>query len=235
MPALSPLEAQERFLEVFGRLFPKGEWTQAMLEPVLSSIRYRDIEAGATILREGQSCASVPFVMAGSIRVFKAAESGREITLYRIERGQSCILSSGCGNASGAAAGIAAFPATAVAEKATRAAFMPHETVRRLLAEGASFRDYVLDQYSARMAGVIELVEEVAFRHLDERLRQWLAERSAASNDRRVAATHQEIADQLGSSREVVSRILKDWEQRGALELSRGAIGILSGFEKLPL
>jgi CRP/FNR family transcriptional regulator, anaerobic regulatory protein len=235
MRALSPQEAKDRFLAVFGSLFPSGEWSPVRLETVLSSIRFRHIEAGAVILREGQSCASVPFVMEGSIRVFKAAESGREITLYRIESGESCILSSGCGAGVGNESGIAVFPATVVAERETTAAFFPVETVRRLLAEGAAFRDYVLGQYSARMAGVIELVEEVAFRHLDERLRLWLSERAASSAARRVAVTHQEIADQLGSSREVVSRILKDWEQRGALELSRGGIVLLPGFESMPM
>jgi CRP/FNR family transcriptional regulator, anaerobic regulatory protein len=226
-------DARERFLEVFGSLFPKSEWPPVKLEPVLASITFRELEAGTTILREGQVCGSVPFVLEGSIRVFKAAESGREISLYRIERGQSCILSSACGS------GISSFPANVVVEKSAIAAFLPADIVRRLLAEGAAFRDYVLDQYSSRMAGVMELVEEVAFRHVDERLRQWLAERAGnppgGSAARRVAATHQEIADQLGSSREVVSRILKDWEQRGALELSRGGILLLPGFEDLAL
>jgi CRP/FNR family transcriptional regulator len=168
-------------------------------------------------------------VLEGSIRVFKSAESGREITLYRIESGQSCILSSGC------ATGIAAFPATVVAERPTVAAFLPSAVVGRLLAEGPAFRAYVLDQYSRRMADVIELVEEVAFRHLDERLRQWLAESAGPGPSRRVVATHQEIADHLGSSREVVSRILKDWEERGALGLGRGEISLLPGFESLDL
>ena len=123
-------------------------------------------------MREGQACASLPFVLDGGIRVFKTAESGREITLYRIESGQSCILSTGCG------AGIISFPATAVAEKATIAVFMPSATVKRMLAKGPAFRDYILEQYSRRMAEVMELVEEVAFRRVDERLAQWLIEHS---------------------------------------------------------
>ncbi len=84
-------DGRERFLEVFGSLLPKDEWPPIKVEPILSSIHYRRLEAGATILREGQVCASVPFVLEGTIRVFKSSESGREITLYRVAAGDSCI------------------------------------------------------------------------------------------------------------------------------------------------
>jgi cAMP-binding proteins - catabolite gene activator and regulatory subunit of cAMP-dependent protein kinases len=218
-----------RFLEVFGSLFPGSEWPQPKRALLFSSLRFREMEPGQAILREGQACSSVPFVIEGSIRVFKAAESGREVTLYRIERGQSCILSASCGR------GIASFPASVVAEERCFAAFFPIETVRRLLSEGPSFRDFVLDQYSSRMAEVMELVEEIAFRHVDERLAEWLASEASKVADRRVAATHQSLADHLGTSREVVSRILKDWESRGALSIGRGTIALAPAFERLLL
>ena len=229
MHALRDINPRGRFLGLFGALFPPREWPTMKLEPLLASLQYRDMEAGTTVLREGQACASVPFVLSGAIRVFKTAESGREITLYRIEEGQSCILSSGCG------AGIASFPATVVAERDTSAAFMPSASVRRLFDEGPAFRDFVLEQYSRRMAEVIELVEEVAFRRVDERLWQWLVERGRASPDKRVELTHQELADHVGTSREVVSRILKDWEDRGALKIFRGSVKLLPSFEGLHL
>jgi CRP/FNR family transcriptional regulator len=229
MPVHEGRDATGLFLEAFGSLVPEAEWPEAKRRSILDSLRFRDMAAGETILREGQSCSNLPFVLEGSIRVFKAAESGREITLYRIERGQSCILSSGCGR------GIASFPATAVTETSTLAAFMPSETVRRLFAEGPSFRDFVLDQYARRMSEVMELIEEVAFRHVDERLYRFLLESSSASGGRRILATHQDLADQLGTSREVVSRILKDWEQRGALEITRGAIILSPSFGGLAL
>jgi CRP/FNR family transcriptional regulator len=217
------------FQRTFGSLLPDSEWPAGKRERILASLRFRKMDEGAVILREGQVCSSVPFVLEGSIRVFKSAESGREITLYRVGAGESCILSAGCGSA------LAAFPASVVAESATSAAFFPSETVRRLFAEGASFRNFVLDQYSRRMAEVMELVEEVAFRRVDERLAQWLRERCSADPSRRLVATHQELADHVGTSREVVSRILKDWEQRKALEISRGSLRLLPAFEGLIL
>jgi CRP/FNR family transcriptional regulator, anaerobic regulatory protein len=227
MPMITGPGSMERFLEIFGPLVPAEEWPPAERRALLGTLRFRELESGTTILREGQACSSLPFVLEGAIRVYKTAESGREITLYRIERGQSCILSAGCGR------GISSFPATAVAEEGASAAFMPAETVRRLFAEGASFRDFVLEQYSRRMAEVMELVEEIAFRRVDERLAQWLSERSSAAESGLVVATHQELADHVGSSREVVSRILKDWEQRKALEISRGSLRLLPGFAAL--
>lgn len=217
----------DRFLNVFAPLFPSGEWPAAKRMSLFATLNIRDMESGTIILREGQVCSNVPFVLEGSIRVFKTAESGREITLYRIEKGQSCILSTGCGR------GLASFPATVVTESVTSAAFFPSETVRRLFAEGPAFREFVLEQYSRRMAEVMELVEEIAFRRVDERLAQWIQERASSSSSGLVEATHQELADHVGTSREVVSRILKDWEQRKALEISRGSLRLLPGFGDL--
>jgi len=220
-------DRESRFLASFGSLFPEREWPPAQLRSLLDSFQYRDLKVGTVLLREGEVCPAVPFVLDGAIRVYKTAETGREITLYRVTAGESCILSSGC------VTGIDAFPAMAVAEQKTEAAFLLAATVRRLFAEAATFRDFVLGQYARRMAEVIELVEEVAFRHVDQRLKEWLSTRREGSDDSLVRTTHQIIADQLGTSREVVSRILKDWEERGCLRIARGEIQILPPFESL--
>ena len=216
MESVSGFEGNlKRFLEIFPDLFPKGDWQSAKVYTLLGSLYFREMDAGTSILREGQVCGSVPFVVEGRLRVFKTDESGREITLYRIEAGHSCILSAGC------TTGAGSFPASVMVEVASTAAFMPNETVRKLYAENASFRDFILDQYSRRMVEVIELIEEVAFKHVDERLYHWLAELDQASPSGSIAATHQELADHVGTSREVISRILKDWEQRGFIEINR--------------
>jgi CRP/FNR family transcriptional regulator, anaerobic regulatory protein len=220
-------DSKTRFRTIFGGLFPNMEWPAARIEPILASLQYRDMDAGTTVLSEGQVCASVPFVMDGQIRVFKTAESGREISLYRIEAGQICILSSGCGM------GLAAFPASVVAEKKTTAAFLKRELFQILLNEGPTFRSFVFEQYSSRLAEIFELVQEVAFRKVDERLCQWFAELDAGAPGKPISATHQVLADHVGTSREVVSRILKDWEQRGFIEISRGSLRILPGFRSL--
>jgi CRP/FNR family transcriptional regulator, anaerobic regulatory protein len=214
---------EKRFLDTFARAF--ADYSPPDLRSLLASLRFRTMARGEVIMREGDACTALPFVLEGRIRVYRTAESGREITLYRIGSGESCILSSGC------VSGAAAFPGTAVAETETSAAFLPAARVNRLFAESAAFRSFVLSQYSARMADIIELVEEVAFRHVDERLAELLVELSASAGVEFVAATHQELASSIGTSREVVSRILKDWEDRGALELKRGEIVLLPGFK----
>jgi CRP/FNR family transcriptional regulator len=217
--------AKELLLSAFKSAFPAKEWPRGKLDEVLALAPFRRLQAGDTILREGQVCGSVPFVIEGSIRVFKTSSSGREITLYRIAKGQSCIISVGCGSS------ISSFPASVVVEETATAAFFPIEAVRRLLSESEAFRNYVLDQYSKRMADIVELVEEVAFRKVDERLAQWLSEQGSRASI--ISTTHQELADHVGTSREVVSRILKDWEERSFLELSRGSIRLLPRFDEL--
>jgi CRP/FNR family transcriptional regulator, anaerobic regulatory protein len=234
---LSEPEPRVAFLSAFPSLFPSESGSEPALDKVLRQARYRELSQGEALIREGESCLSVPFVTSGVIRVFKRAESGREITLYRVERGQSCILSSGCG------ASLSRFPASAVAETDLAAAFFPPELVRSLLDSSAPFRDFAFSQYATRLAETMELVQEIAFRRVDERLAQELKEAasfdgalstgSAPATGREIASTHQELADHLGTSREVVSRILKDWEERGFLELGRGAIRLRPSFSSL--
>ena len=130
---------------------------------------------------------------------------------------------------------LAAFPASVVAERKTLAAFIPNATVGQLYNTSPSYRDFILAQYSKRMADVIELVEEVAFRKVDERLRHWLLELLSAYPSGFVTMTHQELADHTGTSREVISRILKDWEDRKLVELARGALRVLPGLRTLKM
>jgi len=214
-----------RFIELFGEHFELG----AERERLLAAAYFRRLEAGSYLIRAGESCGAVPFVLSGSLRVFKAAESGREISLYRIGPGETCILSCCCAGHGGR------FPAAVLAEEDSVAAFLRGESLESLLAKSPRFRSFVLSQYASRMAEVIELVEEVAFRHLDARLKELLSSLGAArgGGGSLIKVTHQELADQLGTSREVVSRILKDWEERGAVGLSRGEISLLSPFESL--
>lgn len=222
------MDQQARFAKTFGAFFNQHSIAHKELEHMLHHAPIRSMPTGTTLLREGDICPAVPFVIEGVIRVFRSAESGREITLYRINPGESCILSSGC------ATGLASFPASAVVERDLTAAFLPLATVEQLFNASAVFRNFVLAQYGARMADMIELVEEVAFRRVDERLRDWLGVK-CISGVERILVTHQELADHIGTSREVISRILKDWEERGALTLARGEIRLKPGFRSMKL
>ena len=186
---------------------------------LLASASRLSLPAGHSICREGNSCTHLPLVLSGTARVYKLGESGRVITLYRIGPGESCILTASC-ILSGRH-----FPALAATETALEVLAVPAPLVLEWLASSADWRAYVFGLVAQRLAEVISVVEDVAFRRMDQRLADHLL--FAADSGTTLAATHQQIADDLGSSREVVSRVLKDFEQRGLVTLGRGQLQIL--------
>jgi len=202
----------------FLKAFPVFKSAPArVVQDLLDASRGASIPAGSQIYREGDACSGIAFVLAGDIRVFKIGQTGREITLYEIGPGETCILNASC-ILSGRT-----YPAHAVALSDITALMVPAEVFRRLVREHEEMRDFVFTLLSQRLTGVMELVEEIAFGRMDERLREYLIERS--QNDR-LEVTHQKVANDLGTSREVVSRILKDFERQGKLKLSRNTIHI---------
>src|SRR5574341_1617578 len=189
-----------------------------LVNNLLDSASRHGIPAGKQIYAEGDECSAIAFVLSGEIRVFKTGQTGREITLYEIGPGETCILNASC-ILSGAS-----YPANAVTTSDVDLLLVPSAVFRRMVDEHGEMRDFVFTLLSRRLAGVMELVEEVAFGRMDERLYEYLIEKS---EDNRLEATHQKIANDLGTSREVVSRLLKDFERKGQVGLSRNAITLL--------
>lgn len=181
--------------------------------------RLAAIPAGTVMFRDGTECSSYVLVIEGSIRVQKVAENGREIVLYRVEAGQSCVLTTNCLIAS------SDYSAEGIAETDVNALVLPAQTFRALLAQSAIFRDFVFSAYATRISDLLMLIEEVAFGRIDVRLGAWL--RQHADGQGIVTATHQDMAVELGTAREVVSRQLKDFERRGWVALHRGRLEIL--------
>jgi CRP/FNR family transcriptional regulator len=210
--------------EMQGRLqkaFPLfQELPRRSLGPLLAQAISKSLEPGQVLVRHGTECRYLPLVLKGALRVYKASDTGRELTLYRIERGESCILTATC------ILNGSRFPAVAEAEGATELALLPAGLLLRLVDEQAEWRRFVFGLYSKRLESVITLVEEVAFRHMDSRLAAWLL-KTAAGSPGVVTATHSRIASELGTSREVVSRILKDFQALGLLTTLRGRVRIL--------
>lgn len=174
---------------------------------------------GQSICREGVGCAHLPLVLSGIARVYKLGASGREITLYRIEPGDSCVLTASC-ILSGRH-----FPAFATAETAMEALAVPARTVLEWLESCGDWRAYVFGLVAQRLADVIDVVEGVAFGRMDQRVADYLLRMMGP--EQTVIATHQQIAFDLGSSREVVSRLLKDFEQSGLVAIARGRVRLL--------
>ena len=202
--------------------FPDLDRTDRTLWQALSPIRPLKLSAGRLLLSEGSTCAGVPFVLAGSLRLFKTSETGREITLYRIEAGESCILSTTCILSSGA------FPAFARAEHDTEAVFVPAGIFRDLVDRSPSWRSYVFQLYERRLTQMVTLVEEVAFHRMDQRLAQALLDLNRASGQTGLLnVTHQELAARLGTTREVITRLLRDLEEEQLVTTARAEIHLL--------
>lgn len=171
------------------------------------------VPAGAVLFDAKQPCRGFPLVLEGAVRVSMNAPSGREILLYRVEPGQGCVLSGGC------LLGHSDYAARGIAEEDVTLASLPPALFHELLLEHEPFRRFVFGMYGERLAEVMQLVEEVAFRRLDERLAQMLIHRGPV-----IEATHQKLADELGSVREIVSRLLRSFEERGWVALERERI-----------
>ncbi|MCB1865919.1 MAG: Crp/Fnr family transcriptional regulator [Chromatiales bacterium] len=177
------------------------------------------LPAGATICNEGDICSTLALVLEGVARVYKLGETGRELSLYRIYPGESCILTASC------ILSLSRFPAIAVAETPLVAAVVPATDVREWLSHSVSWRNYVFRLIAQRVGAIIAVVEEVAFKRVDRRIGELLLARCADQDS--LAITHQAIADELGTAREVVTRILRDLELRGALVLGRGIVSVI--------
>ena len=172
------------------------------------------------VCSEGSESAVMPLVLSGTVRVYKTGETGREITLYRLESGEGCILTAAC------ILNRIDFPAHAITEGAVDAFAIPADTFRDWVKRFDIWRDYVFQLLARRLDTIIAVVEEVAFRRLDVRLVEYLTRVAASSEDQVVRQTHEAIAAELGSSREVISRLLKDFERAGQVTLARGSIKI---------
>lgn len=170
-----------------------------------------------TIFTEHQPCQGFPLLLSGSIKVIKSTASGREMLLYRVEPGGSCIISSSC------LLGHSDYSARGIAESELVLLLLPKARFDALLAESAPFRDFVFHLFSDRLADLMGLVEEVAFARLDQRLAKLLLTKP----ENPIQTTHQQLAEELGSVREIVSRLLKGFANQGLVTLGREQITLL--------
>jgi CRP/FNR family transcriptional regulator len=177
------------------------------------------IPEGRDVFIEGDHVDAIALLISGVVRVYKIGETGREITLYRFGNGESCILTAN------AILSQKSFPAVATVEKEAEAVMIPADAFRDWVQRYDLWRKFVFDLLSQRLSSVMAIVEEVAFHRMDVRVASWLTERGRRSD--LIHTTHQEIAAELGSSREVISRILEDFSAQGLVEVSRGIIEIL--------
>lgn len=175
---------------------------------------------GYFLFHEGDLCSQIALVGKGRIRVYKSAESGREITLYHVREGETCILSASC-----ILSGMK-YPAHAVAESEVTGIIFPAARFREWIATRESIRDFIFKTLATRMTHMMTLVEEITFNKMEQRLGDYLIRRFENEGRplRVLNLTHEQIATDLGSARKVVSRLLKDFERQGVIQLARGKI-----------
>lgn len=177
---------------------------------------YIEVPSGTVLFESSSTCQAFPMPLTGAVRVTRTSASGRELQLYRVQPGESCIITSSC------LLGNNAYPARGVAEGNFTAVVMPRALFSELIEQHQPFRAYVFNLFGERLAVLMQLVEEVAFRKLDQRLAALLLSKG---ND--IHTTHQNLADELGSVREIISRLLKNFADQGMLELGREQIKII--------
>lgn len=177
------------------------------------------VPKGTVLFRDGDVCKGYVFVIDGAVRVQKMDPQGREIVLYRVEDGQTCMLTTSC------LIGGEPYPAEGIAETEVTLAMLSAPTFEKAMADSSAFRRFVLASIGRRIGDLMLLLEDVAFGRMDVRLAKMLLKRSKES-DGILECTHQELATELGTAREVVSRLLKDFERKGWVTLSRGKIAI---------
>jgi CRP/FNR family transcriptional regulator len=208
--------SSERLLALYPTL---SALQAAELQALIKPEAQLHLPAGTRLFAEAQPCQGFPLVIAGTIKVVKTAASGREMLLYRVAPGDSCIISSSC------LLGHTPYSARGETESEVTMVVLPGPLFERLLAENTAFRDFVFHLFADRIAELMQRVEEIAFQRLDQRLARLLLARGDERQE--IQATHQALADELGSVREIVSRLLKGFAAEGLVSLGREHIAIL--------
>lgn len=199
-PGLGSLEADERrYIEEHSRL-----------------VR---VPSGSVVFGPGRAPENMLLLLSGTVRVQQVSDAGREIVLYRVASGESCVLTTTCLLAE------ENYLAEGVAETEAEAVAIPKATFDTLLAQSARFRTFVFAGYSERITALFRVINEIAFFRIDIRLARKLCEMVQSAGPVRI--THQQLATELGTAREVVSRQLQEFKRRGWIEMSRGQIALL--------
>jgi CRP/FNR family transcriptional regulator, anaerobic regulatory protein len=181
--------------------------------------RIAALPGGTRIFGPGQSPANFLLLLEGSIRVQQVSENGREIVLYRVAAGESCALTTAC------LMGHDHYQGEGIAEVSIEAVAIPRATFNDLIASSPVFRQFVFNAFSARITDLFRVIDEIAFARMDVRLAQKLLQLKNTKGE--IEATHQQLAVELGTAREVVSRQLNEFQRRGWLKSGRGVISIV--------
>ncbi|MDR6967283.1 CRP/FNR family transcriptional regulator [Flavobacterium arsenatis] len=201
------------------KLFPS--FSNALIEDINNNAIDKSFVTGDVIMRTGQYIKNTVLVLSGSIKIYREDDDGGEFFMYYLQPGQACAISMICATKSETSQIMAK-----VVEDA-ELVMVPLPLMDKWMMQHRSWYEFVIDTYRSRFEEVLEVVDSIAFRAMDERLEFYLKRHKDACGCNDLKLSHQEIATELNTSREVISRLLKKLEQRGALKLHRNHIELL--------
>ena len=198
-----------------------------LVDRLIEKGQFSTFEPGETLMKPGQFVKAVPLVLEGSIKIMRMDEDGKELFLYYLETGETCALSLTCCSA--------ARPSEikAVVEEKVTVLFVPIQVHEQLTDEFKQWKDFVSSTYQHRFQEMLTVLDAVAFKRMDERLMNYIVTKMKQLKTNELHTTHQEVANELGTAREVISRLLKQLEKKKWIELGRNVIYIRDDFEEL--
>lgn len=194
---------------------------QAQQSRILDSLISRRVEKGTVIHNGSVDCTGLILVKSGQLRAYLLSDEGREITMYRLFDRDMCLFSASCMMHS------LQFDITIEAEKDTEFWIIPAEIYKNLMEESAPAANYTNELMATRFSDVMWLIEQIMWKSLDKRVAAFLLEEAAIEGSDRLKITHEAIANHLGSHREVITRMLRYFQNEGMVKLSRGAVTLL--------
>lgn len=194
---------------------------EALIQEILENGKLHTCEKEETIIQPGAFIKMVPLIVYGSIRICRMDDNGKEVYLYHLHPGQTCAISLNC------CMSMKPSEVMAIAEEETEFIAIPVQFLDEWTVKHRSWRHFMFETYRERFHELINTIDNIAFHKLDDRLVKFLHDQSKAARSKTLNITHQQIANSLGSSREVISRLLKQLERDNKLELGRNEITLL--------
>ncbi|MPR34155.1 Crp/Fnr family transcriptional regulator [Salmonirosea aquatica] len=200
----------------------QGKFEPALVSELAEKGHYSRMEEGGTLMTPGAYIRSIPIILNGTIKILRTDEDGREILMYYLGSGESCAMSLTC------CLNARRSEIRAVAEETTEMVLLPVQSVEEWIVRYPTWRAFVFETYQRRFDDLLKTIDGVAFQKMDERLWHYLQQKIQRTASSTLETTHEEIAQELGTSREVVSRLLKQLEKIGRVRLGRNRVELLT-------
>lgn len=207
---------EELLIDLYG-----GQFERELLQEIATVGVFKNVPADTVLMDFGQYVKSMPLLLKGAIKIMREDQDGEELLLYFLEKGDTCAMTLSC------CMGFTKSEIKAVTETDTQLIMIPVQHMESWLGKYKSWRGFVMDSYHDRLMEMLDAIDSIAFMNLEDRVMKLLAEKSQITGSKDVRNTHKEIAQELHTSRVVISRILKKLENEKRIALNRSHITLL--------